>query len=73
MNFENSPWGAVGFASVGDVAPDVGDFSLNNLRGAFGVGVRLMVDPLERLNLRLDVAFTAEGDINPYIVIGEAF
>ena len=73
LNFENSPWGAVGFASVGDVAPDVGDFSLNNLRGAFGVGVRLMVDPLERLNLRLDVAFTAEGDINPYIVIGEAF
>lgn len=73
LNFKNSPWGAVGFASVGDVTPEISDFSLSNLRGAFGVGVRLMVDPLERLNLRLDVAFTAEGDINPYIVIGEAF
>ena len=73
LNFENSPFGFVGFASVGDVTPEISDFSLNKLRGAFGVGLRIMVDPLERLNLRVDVAFTAEGDINPYIVIGEAF
>ncbi len=73
LNFKNSPWGAVAFASTGDVAPDISDFSLKNLRGAFGLGMRLMVDPLERLNLRVDVAITAEGDINPYIIIGEAF
>ncbi len=73
LNFKNSPWGAVGFASVGDVTPEISDFSISQLRGAFGLGLRLMVDPLERLNLRLDVAITAEGDINPYIVIGEAF
>ena len=73
LNLEGSPWGFVGFASAGAVAPEIGDFRLRTLRGAAGAGVRFMVDPVERLNLRADVAFTGEGDFNFYIQIGEAF
>ena len=73
LNFRDSPWGAVAFASVGDVAPEVGDFELGNLRTGYGAGVRFMVDPVERLNLRADFALTGEGDFNFYIQIGEAF
>lgn len=73
LNFNNSPWGMVGFVATGDVNRRVDQFSLRQLRGAGGIGVRYMLDPLERLNLRVDVAFTAEGGINPYIIIGEAF
>ncbi len=73
LSFNDTPWGAVGFASAGDVAPGVSDFSLSNIRTAAGVGVRYMIDPVERLNLRADVAVTGEGDFNFYITIGEAF
>ncbi|MFK8054570.1 MAG: BamA/TamA family outer membrane protein [Saprospiraceae bacterium] len=73
LNFENSNFGAVGFASAGDVNSKVNQFSLNQLRTAYGLGVRYMLDPLERLNLRVDFALTGEGDFNFYIQIGEAF
>ncbi len=73
LNIKNSAFGFVGFASAGAVAPQIGSFNLNNLRTAAGAGIRFMVDPIERLNLRADVAFTGEGDFNFYIQIGEAF
>jgi len=73
LNIENSPWGAVGFASIGDVNPKINQFALNQLRSAYGVGLRYMVDARERLNLRVDFALTGEGDFNFYIQIGEAF
>ncbi len=73
LKIKDSAFGFVGFASAGAVAPQIGDFNLNTLRTAAGVGIRFMVDPVERLNLRADVAFTGEGDFNFYIQIGEAF
>ena len=73
LNLEGSPFGFVGFASAGAVAPRAQDLALNTLRTAAGVGVRFMVDPMERLNLRADFAMTGEGDFNFYIQIGEAF
>ena len=73
LNLDGSPFGFVGFASTGLVAPEVNTFRIANLRGAAGVGVRFMVDPVERLNLRADFAMTGEGDFNFYIQIGEAF
>ena len=73
LNLRDSPWGAVGFASAGDVGRELADLEWTAPRTAFGVGVRYMVDPVERLNLRADVAMTGEGDFNFYIQIGEAF
>ncbi len=73
LNLKNSPFGFVGFASAGAVAPEVQSFELKTLRTAAGVGLRFMVDPVERLNLRADVAMTGEGDFNFYIQIGESF
>lgn len=73
LNLRNSKLGAVAFAAVGGVAPEIDAFELNELRTTFGAGVRFMVDPVERLNLRADVGFTGEGDFNFYIQIGEAF
>ena len=73
LNIRNSAWGAVGFASAGTVAGQFGKLIDEPLRTAAGVGVRFEVDPVERLNLRADVAVTGEGDFNFYIQIGEAF
>ena len=73
LNFEDSAWGAVGFASAGTVSPGVSEFFDQPLRTAVGAGIRFEVDPVERLNLRADVAVTGEGDFNFYIQIGEAF
>ena len=73
LNIKDSAWGAVGFASAGAVSPVISDFTEQALRTALGVGIRFEVDPVERLNLRADVAITGEGDFNFYIQIGEAF
>lgn len=73
LNFQDFPLSFVGFAGAGLLAPKANQFSLNRLRTAAGLGVRLLVDPKERLNLRADFALTGEGDFNFYIQIGEAF
>ena len=73
LNIKDSAWGAVGFASAGSVSPSIAEFNDQPLRTAIGAGIRFEVDPVERLNLRADVAITGEGDFNFYIQIGEAF
>ncbi len=73
FNMPNFPVGAVTFASAGAVSPSLSSFRDQTLRTAIGAGIRFEVDPVERLNVRLDAAFTGEGDFNFYIQIGEAF
>ena len=73
LNLKDSPVGFVGFASAGAIAPEVSSLVDSPLRTAVGAGIRFEVDPVERLNLRADVAFTGEGGFNVYLQIGEAF
>lgn len=64
--------GGVVFAGVGEVADQLTDVSLGGLQFAGGVGLRLLLDPKERINLRLDVGLSTYG-IFPILVITEAF
>ncbi|MBS1646160.1 MAG: BamA/TamA family outer membrane protein [Bacteroidetes bacterium] len=64
--------GFAAFCGVGDVAPRLQDYHYQNVRFAWGGGLRGNIDKKQHLNLRLDVG-TCEGIINYYFTIGEAF
>ena len=63
--------GAV-FAGIGEVADQPGDLALADLQYTAGVGLRITLDPKERINLRADVGFSKYGTF-PIVVITEAF
>ena len=64
-------WILSGFAGLGEVAPDVGEFG-DNLLPAVGVGARFVVSDKHRVSLSFDVAHGKDGT-EYYIGIGEAF
>lgn len=64
--------GFTAFAGFGGVAPTIDQFSLSTMHPAAGLGLRLMVDPEENLNLRLDFSSGKDG-IKYYFKIAEAF
>ncbi len=63
--------GAV-FAGLGEVAGKPEDLALRDLKFAGGVGLRVMLDPKERITLRVDLGFSKYGTY-PILVITEAF
>lgn len=65
-------FGGVAFAGAGDVFGPHSVLSLNNLKYSIGTGLRFVVDPAERLNIRLDYGYGREGGYF-YFVVGEAF
>lgn len=65
-------WGASVFASVGNVAPTVSNFSISNTKWAAGFGGRFLVFKAKDIFVRADLAFTNEGN-GFYLFIGEAF
>lgn len=64
--------GAV-FAAVGDVARHLGDFDLSDFKYSGGLGLRLAIDPQERVYLRVDFAVGREGVRAFYFQFSEAF
>lgn len=66
------PWGLVLFAATGQVAPDTGALKLGDFKFAAGAGGRYTWNRKEKLNLRLDVAFTNESS-GVYFSVSEAF
>lgn len=64
--------GVVAFAGIGQVAPDLKSFSLNQMHASAGGGLRFMLSRRERANIRIDYGFTNEGG-GFYFVFGEAF
>ena len=71
-NFKNSRFGLVAFFGGGDVARNVGDFTLKNIKPNFGLGLRFMLDKTEKLNIRFDWGF-GDATNNIYLNIAEAF
>lgn len=65
-------FGAVLFAGVGNVQPEIKDFNLTDLDYSVGFGLRFLLEKRERLNLRFDWGF-GEGTNNYYLNIAEAF
>jgi outer membrane protein assembly factor BamA len=64
--------GLVAFAGLGDVADSLGHFDLGRFEYSYGLGLRLVIDPKQRLHIRLDFGF-GRGTSGFYFTAGEAF
>jgi hypothetical protein len=65
-------FGMVAFAGFGDVFDSPKDLSIHNLKYSVGTGLRFVVNPAERLNIRFDYAWGKEGG-HYYFSVAEAF
>jgi outer membrane protein assembly factor BamA len=70
----NKRFSAVAFYSLGDVGKTIQDYSLNDVKYAYGAGLRVSLNKSEKLNLRLDYGI-GQGNNNSgfYLQLGEAF
>lgn len=64
--------GGVGFAGVGDVFAHERDLRWDRLKYSYGLGLRLTVNPNERLNIRFDYAWGRDASTF-YFMVTEAF
>jgi outer membrane protein assembly factor BamA len=48
-------FGLVGFIGMGDVAPDISKFEIKRFKYSYGCGIRLRIDDVELIDLRLDI------------------
>jgi len=65
-------WGIAVFGGLGKVGSDLSQLGRNDWQNSFGFGIRRVVSPKFRLNLRADAAW-GNGSANFYVNIGEAF
>lgn len=65
-------WGMVLFGGLGKVGNDLSSLSRNDWQNSFGFGIRRVLSPKFRLNLRADAGW-GNGSANFYVNIGEAF
>ncbi len=68
----NRRFGVVGFFSAGQVGEHIGDLELTDPKIAGGFGFRVALSTEQKLNLRIDVAFSEMGTA-PYVNMREAF
>jgi outer membrane protein assembly factor BamA len=64
--------GLVVFAGLGDVAATPGGFDLAEFKYSYGLGLRFVFDPKQRLHIRLDFGF-GQDTSGIYFTAGEAF
>jgi outer membrane protein assembly factor BamA len=65
-------FGGVVFAGAGDVAPSFSAFHLKDIKPTYGAGLRFMMDPKEKLTLRVDFG-VGRGSNGIYLAMKEAF
>jgi outer membrane protein assembly factor BamA len=68
----NRRFGVVGFLSAGQVAKEPSRLELTDPRIAGGLGLRIALNTEQKLNLRIDIAFSEMGT-SPYVNMREAF
>lgn len=64
--------GMVTFAGAGDVFNKHSDLAMSKLKYSVGAGLRFVVNPAERLNIRLDYGYGREGGYF-YFMVAESF
>ena len=64
--------GMVVFAGAGDVFNKPSDLTISDLKWSIGSGLRVLVNPQERLNVRFDYGYGKEGGYF-YFVVAESF
>lgn len=60
------------FGAIGDVGSDLGDFSTGTIKGAYGLGLRFLLDRSRNLRIRIDMAKSPEK-LQFYFNVKEAF
>jgi outer membrane protein assembly factor BamA len=65
--------GAVGFADMGNVGPELKDVNLQHFKYSYGGGLRVALNQQEKLNLRLDYGLAKGHSQGFYLQLGEAF
>jgi outer membrane protein assembly factor BamA len=65
--------GAVGFAGLGNVGPQLKDIDFQDVKYSYGGGLRVALNKKEKLNLRLDYGIAKGHSRGFYLQIGEAF
>jgi len=65
-------WGLAAFAGLGTVAPNLNDLTESGIKYSLGFGIRYLILPKERVNIRIDFGF---GTQQPgfYMNVREAF
>jgi len=66
-------FGGVLFAGMGEVFDSFSKFETNNIRFVYGLGGRFRALKDEKLNIRMDVGFTDNGQSAFYLSVREAF
>jgi outer membrane protein assembly factor BamA len=66
-------FGAVGFGGIGNVGSDLAEINFEHLKYSYGGGLRVALNKMEKLNLRLDYGFNAKGTGGFYLQLAEAF
>jgi outer membrane protein assembly factor BamA len=66
-------WGVVAFAGGGEVWQSLGGKGEDDVIPSYGVGLRWMVLPSERVNVRIDYARSDRGNDAWYLSVSEAF
>lgn len=64
--------GFAAFAGMGDVSDSFTNWPLSDFKHSIGAGVRYVLDPKEKLTVRIDLAF-GKGSSGLYFAIEEAF
>ena len=65
-------FGVVGFYNFGGIASTISTFKLNEFKHTGGMGLRWMIDPERKVNLRVDSGYSEDG-LAFYVTFGEAF
>lgn len=66
-------FGGVLFAGFGDVANQVSDYNLNDMKVVIGLGGRFRAIKGEKLNARIDLGFTIGNESAIYFLVRESF
>jgi len=65
-------FGMVAFAGAGDVFSNTSDLGIKSIKYSVGSGLRFLINPAEKINLRFDYAYGKEGGYF-YFMVAESF
>lgn len=65
-------FGIVGFVGMGDVAQDISKFEMKKFKYSYGGGIRLRIDDVELIDLKLDIGF-GKNTTEFYLGYNQAF
>ena len=65
-------FGIVIFGGIGDVAPEIGKFTIATVKPTYGFGIRLRIEEVEKLDLKMDIGW-GQNTSGIYFGINQAF